>query len=65
MTDKIETGTNHPSTMTPQQRYNKEFQLQFCTTNLRYLAGEQQTPEILAKIQYMEQEIARLEAELD
>lgn len=43
---------------TPEQ--NKAFQLQFCETNLRYLLGEEQTPETIEKIEFMRSEIARL-----
>jgi hypothetical protein len=44
---------------TPQK--NKEFQIQFCRTNLSYLLGEdQKDPEIIRKIEYMRSEIARL-----
>ncbi len=45
---------------TPQQ--NREFQIQWCQTNLGYLLGEenQSDPEIIRKIQFMRSEIERL-----
>jgi len=43
---------------------NRDFQLQWCQTNLRYLLGEnQQDPAIIRKIEYMQSEITRLSKE--
>ena len=42
---------------------NRDFQIQWCETNLRYLLGEpdQDNPEVIRKIAYMRSEIARLD----
>jgi len=46
------------------KRKNIEFQITFCETNLRYLAGEPPSEEVTRKQKFMVDEIDRLKKEL-